>query len=232
MAQLVIPTLQSLAVAGPSTLEGATTVQSTLAVSGQASLNGGLQTAAGTQATFNGPATLNDGATLPSGQTLTNNGTISGGTVANATVSGGFLHPAGATASLGSTYTTTSTTFVSTGMGVSVVSPSTALSYLLAAIVSNNTAGDGVSLALYRSTTGIPAAGAAPGTGDVAIWQSGELISSAANQQQAVATSDVDGGLAAGTTYYYYLAVEAVTGGTASVAAGSNQTTLTVRALE
>jgi len=137
-----------------------------------------------------------------------------------------------ATATVSPAYTTTSTTAVSTGVGVSLSSPGTALQWLVNAIGSNSTAGDGIALTLYRSTTGIPAAGAAPGTGDVAVWTTGSLLSSAANQQQAAAGTSIDTGLTSGTTYYYYLALASVTGGTASVGGGTNETVIRVRAIQ
>jgi len=224
-----------LAVTGQATLGGATAVNNTLTVSGQATLEGPVQ--AQQTLAVTGQASLNGGGSVSG--TLTNGGTISGGVVnpASGTVSGpwtvqGLLGTHYATNTLSTAYTTTSTTAVSTGMGVSISSPSTALQWLLTAIGSNNTAGDGIALSLYRSTTGIPAAGAAPGTGDVAVWGSGSLLSSAAGQQQAASGTGIDTGLTSGTTYYYYLAVAAVTGGTASVGGGTSETVLRVRAIE
>jgi hypothetical protein len=218
MSEYIVPTLGQLVVQGPSSLEGATSVGSTLAVSGQASLNGG--------------------AAMPAGQQFSNNGTIAGGTVnpqsgsvTGAWTVGGLLGTAHASASLGANYTTTSTTAVSSGFGVSLVSPGTTLEFQAAALVANNTAGDGVQVTLYRSTTGIPAAGSAPGGSDVAVWTSNPLLSSAANQNQAASAVDIMTGLTAGTTYYFYLAVQAVTGGTASLNAGTNSTALLVRAI-
>jgi hypothetical protein len=241
MSEYILPTLGSLTVQGPASLNGATAVNNLLSVSGQASLNGGLQTAANTTATFNGSVTLNAGGQVPAGQTLTNAGTLANtGTINNSgtinntgTISGsGQISAANAYASLSSAYSTTSTSLVSTGLGVQITSPGTVLTVELAAVVANNTAGDGVTLALYRSTSAIPAAGSAPGTSDVAIWNSGSLLSSAANQQQPVSAHIHDAGLSAGTTYYYYLAVQAVTGGTASVNADTAATTLVVRAIQ
>jgi hypothetical protein len=218
MSEYILPTLGQLVVQGPSNLDGATQVGSTLTVAGQASLNGG--------------------ATMPAGQQFSNNGTIAGGvvnpqsgSVTGAWTVGGLLGTAHASASLGATYTTTSTTAVSSGFGVSIVSPGTVLEYQVAALVANNTAGDGVQVTLYRSTTGIPAAGSAPGAGDVAVWTTTSLVSSSANQNQAASAVDLVSGLTAGTTYYFYLAVQAVTGGTASLEAGTNSTALLVRAI-
>lgn len=218
MSTYILPTLGQLVVDGPSTLDGATSVGSTLAVSGQTSLNGG--------------------AAMPASAQFANNGTIAGGTVnpqsgavTGAWSVGGLLSTAHDEATLAAAYTTTSTTPVSTGLGVQLTSPGASLEWLVAAIANNNTAGDGVSLAVYRSTTGIPAAGAAPGGSDTQVWGSGTLVSSAASQDQAVAGSAIDTGLTANQAYYYYLAAAAVTGGTASVGGGTEETVLRVRAI-
>jgi hypothetical protein len=146
------------------------------------------------------------------------------------TVAGAVTTPHAA-AALGATYTTTSTTAVSTGFGVSLASPGSVLGWIVHAVVANNTAGDGGQLTLYRSTAGIPAAGSAPAAGDVAVWTSGPLLSTAANQSQVAGGDYLDTGLTAGTTYYYYLAAQAVTGGTASVVADTGATTVLIRAV-
>lgn len=131
---------------------------------------------------------------------------------------------------LASTYSTASTTNVSAGLGVSLAVATTGALVMLSAIVANNTAGDGVQLAVYRSTTGTPAAGSAPGGTDTLVYQT-QMTSSAANQNQSVCTLFMDTGLTAGTTYYYYVALAAVTGGTAAAVGGNRQTVLVVHSV-
>lgn len=144
-------------------------------------------------------------------------------------LSGGATDSTLAWASLGAATTTASTALVSSGLGVSVTPAGTQVRVRGVYIVSNNTAGDGVQVAVYRSTAGIPAAGAAPAAGDVSVYSSGPLLSSAANQQQAGGFELLQTGLTAGTKYYFYIAFAAVTGGTASLAGGSSQTALSAQ---
>jgi hypothetical protein len=129
---------------------------------------------------------------------------------------------------LSANYTTTSTTLVSTGLGVTLTPEDTKVMLDGRAVVNNNTAGDGVTVAIYQSTVGIPAAGSAPASGDTAILQV-NITSSAASQNQVVPLALPVTSLTAGTKYYFYLAVAAVTGGTAQVNGGSGQTALTAR---
>lgn len=129
---------------------------------------------------------------------------------------------------LGANYTTTSTTPVSTGLGVTLTPAATAVLLDGRATVANTTAGDGVTVAVYQSTVGVPAAGSAPATGDTALLQV-SVASAAAGQNQVVPLALPVTGLTAGTPYHFYLAVAVVTGGTAQVNGGTGQTVLTAR---
>jgi len=164
---------------------------------------------------------------------LTVSGSASVGTTLGvgglATLSQGAHDATLATASVGTTATTTSTTAVSTGIGLSIIPGNTQVLLEGHAIVSNNTAGDGAIVYVYRSTAGIPAAGSAPATGDTAVFNSGAFLSSAANQQQSVAIHALDTGLTSGAKYYYYFGLAAVTGGTASLVGGTNTSVLVAR---
>lgn len=160
--------------------------------------------------------------------TVTNSGTIQGGVVnpASGTVSGawtvsGLLGTVHGSDTLAAAYSTTSTTAVSSGFGVSLDSPGASVEWRAALLAANNTAGDGATLTLYRSTAAIPAAGSAPGGSDTAL-ASISLVSSAASQNQAAVLQGLDTGLAGGTTYYYYVAIAALTGGTAQLDIGTN----------
>lgn len=138
--------------------------------------------------------------------------------------------PAGAAGTLSATYSTTSTTAVSSAFGVSFQASTTSVRLIGMATITNNTATDGVTLTLYRSTAAIPAAGAAPGGSDVALYAITRTISVASNPD-AIPILIVDSGRTVGSTYYYYLALAAVTGGTASLVSGTNATTLTADAV-
>lgn len=118
----------------------------------------------------------------------------------------------------GAAISSTSTSFVSTGVGTPAIGPNflDEFEIALSAEVLNNTAGDGARVAIYRNTTGVPVSGTAVGT-DTQVWASGVLLSSAASQIVPTSAIIIDAGVANGSNYYYYIAMLAVTGGTASV---------------
>ena len=121
-----------------------------------------------------------------------------------------------------SVVSTTSTTGVSTGIGVSVT-PQVAGKALVKvkAQAANNTLGDGIMVLLYRSTTSIPAAGSAPNSGDVNLQFASITQEGLAGNRHTIALDLLDSGLTNGTKYYYYIAQFAQTGGTASIGAYS-----------
>jgi hypothetical protein len=114
------------------------------------------------------------------------------------------------------TTTTTSLTLVSTGLGVGPITPVylAALKVLMGCMGGNGTAGDGMQLAIYRNTTGIPVGGTAVG-GDTRVWlgSSQTTPASAANSQSWSAAFE-DTGVVVATAYYYYVAFAAITAGT------------------
>jgi hypothetical protein len=131
-------------------------------------------------------------------------------------------------ATLASSYGTTSTTAVSTGMGVTIATTGTSIETHGHVVANNNTAADGWTATLYRSTSAIPAQGSAPGGSDIIVYQTTRTVSSA-SQNFNVGWAFLDSALTAGMTYYYYLCIQAVTGGTATAVGSTNQTTLLVR---
>jgi len=126
---------------------------------------------------------------------------------------------------LSASYSTTSTAPVSTGLGTAkiVVSSATVNHPLVVSFEGygyNNTLGDGVTLSLYVSTAGVPAQGSAPPSTDtlltsITVTQEG-LASNPYSMPITYAYTPTSGG-----NYYFYVAVNAVTGGTATIATPS-----------
>jgi len=126
---------------------------------------------------------------------------------------------------LSASYSTTSTTAVSTGLGTAkiVVSALTVNHPLVVSFEGygyNNTLGDGVTLSLYVSTAGVPAQGSAPPSTDT-------LLTSVTTTQEGLASNPYSMPITYVYTptsqgnYYFYVAVNAVTGGTATIATPS-----------
>jgi len=126
---------------------------------------------------------------------------------------------------LSASYSTTSTTPVSAGLGTAGV-PVSSYTQGLPLVVSfegygyNNTLGDGVTLSLYVSTAGVPAQGSAPPSTDtlltsITVTQEGLASNPYSMPITYVYTPTTQG------DYYFYIAVNAVTGGTATIATPS-----------
>jgi len=126
---------------------------------------------------------------------------------------------------LSASYSTTSTTPVSTGLGTAkiVVSSSTVNLPLVVSFEGygyNNTLGDGVTLSLYVSTAGVPAQGSAPPSTDT-------LLTSITVTQEGLASNPYSMPIThvytptSGGNYYFYVTINAVTGGTATIATPS-----------
>lgn len=117
---------------------------------------------------------------------------------------------------------TTSTAFVSSGIGAAAIAPNMLgeLSIELFADIFNDTLNDGVVIAIYRNTTGVPVAGTSVGT-DTQVWSSNSsyIQQGTANKPNKKEYARIfDTGLTnGGSGYYYYIAVKALTGGTAKV---------------
>jgi len=126
---------------------------------------------------------------------------------------------------LSASYSTISTTPVSTGLGTAKITVSAA-TVNLPLVVSfegygyNNTLGDGVTLSLYVSTAGVPAQGSAPPSTDT-------LLTSITVTQEGLASNPYSMPITYAYTptatgnYYFYVTVNAVTGGTATIATPS-----------
>lgn len=144
----------------------------------------------------------------------------------------------GITAMVGSAATTTSLTFVSTGRSISPVAYGLkngqvpCIWFFAQAVVSNNTAGDGVQVKIYctNGPANVPALGSPPGGGDVALGNPSDIIISTAANDAHLFRADIYDDTATnsfksppGTQFSYYLAFQAVTGGTASLAGPNGQ---------
>jgi hypothetical protein len=126
---------------------------------------------------------------------------------------------------LSASYSTTSTTPLSTGLGTAkiVVSNQTVNLPLVVNFYGygyNNTLGDGVKLSLYVSTAGVPAQGSAPPGTDtlltsITVTQEGLVSNPNSMPIPYVYTPTATG------SYYFYVAVNSVTGGTATIATPS-----------
>ena len=126
---------------------------------------------------------------------------------------------------LSASYSTTSTTPVSTGLGtagvpVSIYSKGNPIVVSFEGYGYNNTLGDGVTLSLYVSTAGVPAQGSAPPSTDT-------LLTSITTTQEGLASNPYSMPITyvytptTSGSYYFYIAVNAVTGGTATIATPS-----------
>lgn len=113
---------------------------------------------------------------------------------------------------------------LSTGTGVAMTARGGAVMLTANVGLSNNTANGGAAATIYRTTTGIPAAGAAPtGTALAGNYAYMPLTTMA----PWVNISCIDGAVVSGTDYHYYLTITAVGGGTATMATASD-----IRAIE
>jgi len=126
---------------------------------------------------------------------------------------------------LSASYSTTSTTPVSTGLGTAGV-PVSSFTVNHPLVVSfegygyNNTLGDGVTLSLYVSTAGVPAQGSAPPSTDTLLTSITVTQEGLASNPYSMPITYVYTPTATGN-YYFYIAVNAVTGGTATIATPS-----------
>lgn len=234
---LQVPSGQQITGAGGINLTGAATIGGLITANGGVTVPSGQQyTGAGSinvsgAASIGGALSANGGVTIPSGQTLNGAGGIN--ITGTATIGGLITASKGiqldqVSSALATTYNTTSTTPVSTGLGVSLAPGSTRVLLESALTVAQNTANDGVTVAIYRSTSAIPAAGSAPGGTDTLLWQD-TWTAAIANGQEILSAILLDTGRTAGTTYYYYVAIAAVTGGQASLVGGNNASSITAR---
>jgi len=126
---------------------------------------------------------------------------------------------------LSASYSTTSTTPLSTGLGTAkiVVSTQTVNLPLVVNFYGygyNNTLGDGVTLSLYVSTAGVPAQGSAPPSTDTLLTSITVTQEGAASNPNSMPIPYVYTPTATGS-YYFYVAVNSVTGGTATIATPS-----------
>jgi len=127
---------------------------------------------------------------------------------------------------LSASYSTTSTTAVSTGLGTAGV-PVSGFTVNLPLVVSfegygyNNTLGDGVTLSLYVSTAGVPARGSAPPSTDTLLTSITVTQEGLASNPYSMPITYVYTPTTANTRYYFYITINAVTGGTATIATPS-----------
>jgi len=126
---------------------------------------------------------------------------------------------------LSASYSTTSTTAVSTGLGTAGV-PVSSATVKLPLVVSfegygyNNTLGDGVTLSLYVSTAGVPAQGSAPPSTDTLLTSITVTQEGLASNPYSMPITYVYTPTATGN-HYFYVTINAVTGGTATIATPS-----------
>ena len=121
---------------------------------------------------------------------------------------------------------TTTANYVSSGIGVAFTPKSTGNALVISTgQCGNTTTGDGINVAVWRTTGAIPANNAtATGSSMTCIYNFTALTG---NLQNAFTTIDVDNPTI-GTAYNYYIAYEAVTGGTASIGTGNTKPSIIV----
>ena len=85
----------------------------------------------------------------------------------------------------------------------------------------NNTLGDGVTLSLYVSTAGVPAQGSAPPSTDTLLTSITVTQEGLASNPYSMPITYVYTPTATGN-YYFYITINAVTGGTATIATPSS----------
>jgi hypothetical protein len=131
------------------------------------------------------------------------------------TANGGIARPKIQQSFLASDITTTSTTPVSTGVGITISSIPTTSVLAFGFVIGRNdtTANSAVEFFIYRSIVGIPAKGSAPAGGDVNLC-SAQLSSPSTSSGRSIPLFALDVGLTAGTTYYYYIGWEVAVSGT------------------
>jgi hypothetical protein len=128
---------------------------------------------------------------------------------------------------LSASYSTTSTTAVSTGLGTAGV-PVSSFTVNLPLVVSfegygyNNTLGDGVTLSLYVSTAGVPAQGSAPPSTDTLLTSVTTTQEGLASNPYSMPITYVYTPTTSNKNYYFYVTINAVTGGTATIATPSS----------
>jgi len=127
---------------------------------------------------------------------------------------------------LSASYSTTSTTPVSTGLGTAGIQVNN-VTVNLPLVVSfegygyNNTLGDGVTLSLYVSTAGVPAQGSAPPSTDTLLTGITVTQEGLASNPYSMPITYVYTPTTANKSYYFYIAMNTVTGGTATIATPS-----------
>ena len=109
-------------------------------------------------------------------------------------------------------YSTTSTSAVSTGIGLSITPSTTRVLVSVTGEAANNTSGDGSLIAVYSNTTGVPTSGTSVGTD--ALWTFTQ-VNGNASAYMGFAIAKLATGLTASQTYYFYVALQALGGGTA-----------------
>jgi len=132
-----------------------------------------------------------------------------------------------ATGTLGANYSTSGTSYASTGLASTIVTTNVQIQVAASITFQNNTTpwggshADGVNIAIYRTLASgsAPAAGSPPGTYDSLIWQ-GTFYPPSTNTNETVAPTFTDIDLSVGSSYSYYVCISAVDG-TAKVMSGS-----------